>query len=102
MRRPRKRRTPPGVSLFPFLAVLICTLGVLIVMLVIAVKAADSSASNSTAEAEEAIAAERARLLDDQAELVRATLDHIDRGVVIFNVRRPPASAHAALARRRP
>lgn len=29
--------------------------------------------------------AERARLLDDQAELVRATLDHIDRGVVIFN-----------------
>ncbi len=29
--------------------------------------------------------AERARLLDDQAELVRATLDHIDRGVVMFN-----------------
>ncbi len=29
--------------------------------------------------------AERARQLDDQAELVRATLDHIDRGVVIFN-----------------
>ena len=28
---------------------------------------------------------ERARMLEDQAELVRATLDHIDRGVVIFN-----------------
>ena len=29
--------------------------------------------------------AERARMLDDQARLVRATLDHIDRGVVMFD-----------------
>ena len=43
MSRLRKKRNQnqPSVSLFPFLAVLICTLGVLIVMLVLAVKSAD-------------------------------------------------------------
>ncbi len=45
MRRFRKQRSPLEVSLFPFLAVLICTLGVLIVLLVLAVKAADNNAS---------------------------------------------------------
>ena len=41
MRRFRKNQNQPSVSLFPFLAVLICTLGVLIVMLVLAVKSAE-------------------------------------------------------------
>ena len=44
MRRRRKKRNELSVSLFPFLAVLICTLGVLIVMLVMAVKSADDQA----------------------------------------------------------
>lgn len=50
MRRSRKTRTPVNVSLFPFLAVLICTLGVLIVMLVIAAKQADTSAAEQREE----------------------------------------------------
>lgn len=65
MRRKRKRRIPPGVSLFPFLAVLICTLGVLIVMLVIAVKAADNSAGQVAAEEQEAFDKRRTQLLSD-------------------------------------
>jgi chromosome segregation ATPase len=42
-----------AVSLFPFLAVLICTLGVLIVLLVLAVKVADSNATTARSEAAE-------------------------------------------------
>lgn len=45
MRRQRNRRSPLNVTLFPFLAVLICTLGVLIVLLVLAVRAADVKAT---------------------------------------------------------
>jgi len=41
MSRLRKNLNQPSVSLFPFLAVLICTLGVLIVMLVLAVNSAE-------------------------------------------------------------
>jgi hypothetical protein len=44
MRNRRKTRETLSVSLFPFLAVLICTLGVLIVLLVLAVKSADVNA----------------------------------------------------------
>lgn len=50
MRRSRKKRSHLSVSLFPFLAVLICTLGVLIVMLVMAVKSADVQAEQTQAE----------------------------------------------------
>ena len=54
MRRKRKRRKRLSVSLFPFLAVLICTLGVLIIMLVMAVKSADDQATAAqTAEDEQ-------------------------------------------------
>jgi septal ring factor EnvC (AmiA/AmiB activator) len=42
-----------AVSLFPFLAVLICTLGVLIVLLVLAVKSADMDATNRQAAADD-------------------------------------------------
>lgn len=47
MRRSKRRRRTDSlsVSLFPFLAVLICTLGVLIVMLVISVQSASTEAS---------------------------------------------------------
>ncbi len=50
MKRRRRTRETLGVSLFPFLAVLICTLGVLIVLLVLAVKSADVEAANAKAE----------------------------------------------------
>ncbi|MGY8746642.1 MAG: hypothetical protein ACKVHR_01090 [Pirellulales bacterium] len=50
MRRRKKNRTQLSVSLFPFLAVLICTLGVLIVMLVMAVKSADDQSAQKQAE----------------------------------------------------
>lgn len=50
MKRKRKKRTRLSVSLFPFLAVLICTLGVLIVMLVMAAKSADMHAEKSQSE----------------------------------------------------
>jgi len=47
MRRSVRRRETPEVSLFPFLAVLICTFGVLFILLVLAVKAADESAKKA-------------------------------------------------------
>ncbi len=47
MRRLGRRRETPEVSLFPFLAVLICTFGVLFILLVLAVKAADESAKKA-------------------------------------------------------
>ena len=50
MRRRRKKRSQLSVSLFPFLAVLICTLGVLIVMLVMAVKSADDQANQAQSD----------------------------------------------------
>lgn len=53
MRRRRRSRSVLAVSLFPFLAVLICTLGVLIVLLVLAVKVADSNATTARSEAAE-------------------------------------------------
>lgn len=63
MRRHRKtrsnaRRTRLSVSLFPFLAVLICTLGVLIMMLVMAVKAADDQVRQTQTESDAAQQAE--------------------------------------------
>ncbi len=50
MRRSKRKRVQPNVSLFPFLAVLICTLGVLILMLVMATHAADDRARQQQAE----------------------------------------------------
>jgi hypothetical protein len=58
MSRFRKKRTHPTVSLFPFLAVLICTLGVLIIMLVLAVKSADVAAAKKLDESNQAAADE--------------------------------------------
>lgn len=61
MKRRRRTRETLGVSLFPFLAVLICTLGVLIVLLVLAVKSADVDAAHAKAELQE----EQQRELDE-------------------------------------
>ncbi len=44
MKLRRRWRDSPAVSLFPFLAVLVCTMGVLILLLVFAVKSADTKA----------------------------------------------------------
>ena len=52
MKRRRRSRSVLAVSLFPFLAVLICTLGVLIVLLVLAVKVADTNAASAQNEAD--------------------------------------------------
>lgn len=54
MSRFRKTRNQPSVSLFPFLAVLICTLGVLIVMLVLAVKSAEVAQQENQATQDQA------------------------------------------------
>ena len=56
MSRLRKKRNQPSVSLFPFLAVLICTLGVLIVMLVLAVKSAEVAKEAEQATQDQTIA----------------------------------------------
>jgi len=56
MSRFRKNRNQPSVSLFPFLAVLICTLGVLIVMLVLAVKSAEVAQEENQAAQDQAAA----------------------------------------------
>ncbi len=50
MRRVRTQKSAVGVSLFPFLAVLICTMGALIVLLVLVVQLARVDASEETHE----------------------------------------------------
>src|SRR6187551_1938454 len=53
MRRPTVRRQQPGVALFPFLAVLICTMGSLIVLLVLVVQQAKAGAAAAAAPPQE-------------------------------------------------
>jgi hypothetical protein len=50
MRRPKFRKHAVNMSLFPFLAVLVCTMGALIVLLVTVVQQARVYASNTTVE----------------------------------------------------
>ena len=54
--RKKRNQNQPSVSLFPFLAVLICTLGVLIVMLVLAVKSAEVAKEENQATQDQAAA----------------------------------------------
>ena len=68
MRRRRRTRTSLGVSLFPFLAVLICTLGVLIVLLVLAVRSADVRASKEQSDHQERYEQQQKRLNELNAE----------------------------------
>ena len=79
MRRNRKKRTHSkrmrvSVSLFPFLAVLICTLGVLIVMLVMAAKSADVDARNSQAE-DDALQQSRIEALESARDVHLARIE---------------------------
>ncbi len=64
MRRRRSATASLAVSLFPFLAVLICTMGVLIVMLVLAVKSSTVKAREHRQQHEEKLHAQREAMLD--------------------------------------
>ena len=63
MRRYKQRRDSTTVSLFPFLAVLICTFGVLIVLLVLVVKVADQNAETKKQEIADRHSEEKTELL---------------------------------------
>ncbi len=76
MRRRRTKRVILGVALFPFLAVLICTMGVLIVLLVFSVRSADMQGSKQ-------LAASRERQAKQQAELDELTFEFEKRAVEI-------------------
>jgi hypothetical protein len=65
MKRKRQTADNLAVSLFPFLAVLICTMGVLIVMLVMAVKSSHVRAADTRRAEEERIAAHKETILDE-------------------------------------
>jgi biopolymer transport protein ExbD len=77
MNRKRRHREQLSVSLFPFLAVLICTLGVLIVLLVLAVKSADtqvkSAHASNTQERES-----REALIEKQQQEIEHLNDLVD------------------------
>jgi len=88
MRRRRRQNVQPGVSLFPFLAVLICTLGVLIVLLVLAAKSATiAQAQQETAIVNEAAdqaaqkAAAELEKRNKQQAIVARLEDQIDRHI---------------------
>lgn len=72
MRRQRVRKSSISVSLFPFLAVLICTMGALIVLLVLMVHMArahaETIAEERTQEEEAEKAADRKKLLQEQED----------------------------------
>ncbi len=73
MRRPaRKPRADAGVSLFPFLAVLLCTIGALVVLLVVLAQQARVQAVESDAHREEALRKELDRIANRRQELDRA------------------------------
>lgn len=81
MMRKRRKPTTDPVSLFPFLAVLICTMGALVMLLVLAVKAAEQNAEQS---ADETITAQKKDLenlnlaIESKTLLTQAILDHRD------------------------
>jgi len=72
MRRQRIRKPATSISLFPFLAVLICTMGALIVLLVLMVymarAQAETIAERRIQEEEARKTAERKKLLQDQED----------------------------------
>ena len=76
MRRPRGKKKSIGVSLFPFLAVLICTMGALIVLLVLVVKRASVYANEQQGQAASKWEEDEERLRQEQEteEFRRSTL----------------------------
>ncbi|QEG23933.1 hypothetical protein [Mariniblastus fucicola] len=105
MRRRRPKSTQPGVSLFPFLAVLICTLGVLIVLLVLAVKSASikqADHANAIAESAAETQAELTAKREQQRQLIDKLEDDIDRSILEaegFEEMRPEARRELTSAR---
>ena len=81
MRRAVFRRTTTGMALFPFLAVLICTMGSLIVLLVLVLQQSRAQANVAREQRSEQRRAEserRARERDEQAKQLRQTLEDHD------------------------
>ncbi len=91
MNRSKKRRHSERltVSLFPFLAVLICTLGILIVLLVISVQSASVEAETRTASSREkqeqqlAEVLERGELLEFEAQNVESVRADVSQRLAI-------------------
>jgi hypothetical protein len=77
MRRPTVRRQQPGVALFPFLAVLICTMGSLIVLLVLVVQQARATANQPIAEQPPTIDPDELRRLRQQEEDLQWQADQL-------------------------
>ena len=78
MKRRQKRGTGLAVSLFPFLAVLICTMGVLIVMLVLAVQSSAVKAQQAKREHTDHVQGER-ELLIEELDLEQFRVEAISR-----------------------
>ncbi len=98
MRRSRSQKSTVGVSLFPFLAVLICTMGALIVLLVLVVQLARVHAAEEPAaplpavdplKVEKDDFAWRRTVLGDERELVleQATLKRLELGHLEEHIR---------------
>lgn len=79
MRRLRAAKNEVALSLFPFLAVLICTMGALIVLLVVVVRNAKVQAEEVAAVDQDQRAAERQLREEDLAEQQRLREDHLWR-----------------------
>ena len=81
MSRNRRQVNQFAVSLFPFLAVLICTMGVLIIMLVLAVKSAEVNAQQVRDDYEQEVDQQRLAILDkldlEQLRAEKLSLIHI-------------------------
>lgn len=77
MKRKRQSGASLAVNLFPFLAVLICTMGVLIVMLVMAVNSSQVRAADARDEHHQKVAEKREELLD-QLDLEQFRVDEIE------------------------
>ncbi len=72
MRRPTARRQQPGMALFPFLAVLLCTMGSLIVLLVLVVqqaRAGSAAVAEKSAAVPQLDPEEQRRLLEQEEDL---------------------------------
>ena len=62
MTRPAKRRDDVSPSLFPFLAVLLCTMGALVLILMLTVSGAQNTAQQMASELEEKVELEEAKI----------------------------------------
>ncbi len=75
MRRPRFRKPEQSMSLFPFLAVLICTVGVLVILLVVVTKHADVQAQEGKQADLNELDKEQSRLtMEKDEQVLRATM----------------------------